>query len=49
MGPPAWHWEQKATVEAAADAGLLGGHLVTNRLAWGGAERGEGVPAQRCA
>lgn len=45
MGPPAWHWEQKATVEAAADSGLLSGHLVTNRLAWVGlSEAGERKP-----
>lgn len=33
MDPPTWHSEQKATVEAAADTGLQGGHLVTPQLA----------------
>lgn len=33
MDPPTWHSEQKATVEAAADTGLRGGHLVTPQLA----------------
>lgn len=33
MDPSTWHSEQKATVEAAADTGLRGGHLVTPQLA----------------